>query len=64
MREMSTEGWLDDEVACSRLDVMYSSSWGGRNTQASWKKGVFDVFAVESRRECVGVRPTRCAKET
>lgn len=42
---------------------MYSSSWVGRNTHASWKNGLRDVFVVERSRECVGLRPTRSAND-
>ncbi len=41
---------------------MYSSSYAGRYTQASWKNGLFVVPAVERRRECVGDGPINSAK--
>lgn len=50
-------------VACRRFEVMYSSSWSGRKTQASWKNGLLEDPDVERRRECVGNCPTSSPKE-
>lgn len=36
---------------------MYSSSWAGRKTHASWKKGFLLVSVVERRRDWVGEGP-------
>jgi hypothetical protein len=47
---------------CRRLLVMYSSSWSGRKTHASWKNGLFVLPALVRRREKVGASPTMAAK--
>ncbi len=43
---------------------MYSSSWVGRKTQASWKKGFLDVAEVVRRREWVGEGPISSPKDS
>jgi hypothetical protein len=50
-------------VACNRLEVTYSSSWIGRKTHASWKKGLLEIPVVERRREWLGDGPMRVANE-
>lgn len=50
-------GKFAELVACSKFDVIYSSSWSGNKTQASWKKGLLVAPAVEKRRACDGVSP-------
>lgn len=47
---------------CRRLEVMYISSWVGRKTQASWKKGFLELVDVDRRREWVGEDPISSAK--
>lgn len=49
--EIRIVGKLALLVAWRRLDVIYSSSWLGMNTQASWKNGLFVFPAVDMRRE-------------
>lgn len=41
--------------------MIYTSSCLGRKTHASWKKGLFVVFELESRREYVGAGPMSSA---
>lgn len=61
--EIRMVGKLEVDVDWRRLEVMYSSSWSGRNTHASWKNGFSEFFSVDRSNEWVGDAPIKVFNE-